>query len=115
MARMGADLDAVASFHGDLSLAIADGVDKMHTRVLACNGQADSFIPPEAITAFKSEMDKAGADYQFIQLPGALHGFSNPQATANGEKYGLPLKYSKAADEASWAQMRLLFADTFFS
>jgi dienelactone hydrolase len=115
MARMGADLDSVVSFHGDLSLAVADGVEKMSTRVLACNGQADVFVPAEAIAAFKAEMKKAGADYQFIQLPGTLHGFSNPAATGNGEKYGLPLKYSKAADEASWAQMRLLFADTFFS
>jgi dienelactone hydrolase len=114
MARMGADLDAVASFHGDPSLAVADGVEKMQTRVLACNGQADSFIPAESIAAFKAEMDKAEADYQFIQLPGALHGFSNPLATRNGEKYGLPLKYNKQADKASWSQMRLLFSDTFF-
>ncbi len=34
-------------------------------------------------------MKKTGGHYDLIQLPGALHGFSNPQATANGKKYGL--------------------------
>ena len=113
MARVGADLDVVASFHGSLGLASAPGVDKMTTRVAAYNGEADSFVSAQVIEGFKAEMEKAGADYQFIQLPGAVHGFSNPAATANGEKFGLPLKYSPLADEASWAHMRLLFEDVF--
>jgi len=113
MARMGADLDVVASFHGSLGLAQAPGVEKMHTRVVAYNGEADKFIPAEQVAAFKAEMEKAGADYQLIQMPGVLHGFTNPKATENGEKYGLPLRYSALADEASWAHMRLLFEDVF--
>ncbi len=113
MARMGADLKAVASFHGSLDLASAPGVDQMHTRVVAYNGEADSFISAEVIAAFKAEMEAAGADYDFIQLPGAIHGFSNPAATANGEKFGIPLKYSPLADEASWAHMQLVFAEAF--
>ena len=113
MARMGADLKAVASFHGSLPLATAPGVDQMHTRVVAYNGEADSFVSAGAIAAFKAEMEAAGADYDFIQLPGAIHGFSNPAATANGEKFGIPLKYSPLADEASWAHMQLVFAEAF--
>ena len=113
MARMGADLDVVASFHGALPMANAPGVEKMHTRVAAYHGEADSFFPPEAITEFKAEMQKAGAHYYFIQLPGALHGFSNPMATTNGEKYGLPLAHSALADEVSWAHMQMVFEDVF--
>lgn len=113
MARMGSDLKAVASFHGSLPLASAPGVEQMHTRVVAYNGEADPFIPTEAIEAFKAEMEKAGAHYDFIQLPGAVHGFSNPAATANGEKFGLPLRYSPLADEASWAHMQLVFEQAF--
>jgi dienelactone hydrolase len=58
-------------------------------------------------------MDKTGAHYDFIQLPGALHGFSNPMATASGEKYGLPLAYNKFADESSWAHLRLTLQHVF--
>ncbi|NND43686.1 MAG: dienelactone hydrolase family protein [Xanthomonadales bacterium] len=113
MARMGADLRAVASFHGSLGMAVAPGVEDMNTRVVAYNGEADPFVSEEAIASFKAEMEKAGAHYDFIQLPGAIHGFSNPAATETGEKFGLPLKYDALADEASWAHMQLVFKQAF--
>jgi len=113
MARVGADLKAVASFHGALPLASVPGVEKMNTRVAAYHGEADVLIPQEAVTAFKAEMELAGAHYDLVQLPGAMHGFSNPMATVNGEKYGFPLKYSALADEASWAHMQMVFREAF--
>jgi len=113
MARMGADLKAVASFHGSLGLAKAPGVEKMHTRVAVYNGEADVWSTAEAIAAFKAEMESADAHYDLIQFPGAIHGFSNPAATINGEKFDLPLKYSKLADESSWAHMQLVFQEVF--
>jgi dienelactone hydrolase len=113
MARVGSDVDVVASFHGSLPMAMVPGAGKMHTRVVAYNGEADSFVSAEAIAGFKTEMENGGADYDFIQLPGAVHGFSNPDATANGEKFGLALKYNQLADEASWAHMRLVFEEVF--
>jgi len=58
-------------------------------------------------------MEKTGAGYTFIQLPGALHGFANPIATTNGKKYGLPLAYNEFADESAWAHMRLTFQHVF--
>jgi dienelactone hydrolase len=113
MARMGADLKAVASFHGSLGMASAPGVEKMDTRVAVYNGEADKWVSAEAIAAFKTEMESSGADYDFIQLPGAIHGFSNPKATENGEKFGIALKYNAQADKASWAHMRLVFEEAF--
>ena len=113
MARVGADLKAVASFHGALPLASVPGVDRMHTRVAVYHGGADVLIPAEAVEAFKEEMASAGADYELVNLPGAMHGFSNPMATVNGEKYGFPLKHSPLADEASWAHMQLVFSEAF--
>jgi dienelactone hydrolase len=113
MARMGMDLDVVASFHGSLPLAIAPGVDRMDARVAVYNGEADSFIPAEDISAFRAEMEKAHAHYDFVQLPGALHGFSNPIATTNGEKYGLPLRYDALADQVSWGHMQMVFREVF--
>ncbi len=115
MARYGLDLDVVASFHGSLPLAIAptgEGGD-VTARIVAYNGEDDSFIPAEAIKAFKAEMEKTGADYQFINLPGALHGFSNPEATAKGQQFNMPLRYDALADQSSWAHLQLLLQSAF--
>ena len=58
-------------------------------------------------------MKAAGADLRFIAYPGALHGFTNPEATANGEKYGLPLAYDAATDERSWQETQQFFKEIF--
>jgi dienelactone hydrolase len=113
MARMGVALNVVASFHGAIGLAAVDGPDHFDCRVMVYNGEADILIDEGQISGFKAAMDKTGAHYDFIQLPGALHGFSNPMATASGEKYGLPLAYNKFADESSWAHLRLTLQHVF--
>jgi len=113
MARAGAPLAAVASFHGSLGLAKAPGPELINCRVVAYNGEDDSFVPEEDIALFKAQMQAAHAHWQLVQLPGAVHGFSNPKATANGEKYGLPLRYNELADQASWAHMQLVLQAAF--
>jgi dienelactone hydrolase len=113
MARMGADLDVTGSFHGAVGLAAVDGPEHFDCKVMAYNGEADSLIDDDQISGFKATMEKTGANYDFIQLPGALHGFSNPMATGNGKKYGLPLAYNKLADESSWAHLLLTFEHVF--
>lgn len=113
MARAGAPLNAVASFHGSLGLAVTDGPDAIDCRVAAYNGEEDVLVPAEDIAAFEAEMAKVNAHSYLVQLPGALHGFSNPIATTNGEKYGLPLAYNADADAAAWHHMTLLFRDVF--
>jgi len=58
-------------------------------------------------------MDAAGADYRFVAYPGALHGFTNPEADARGKENGLPLGYDAKADAQSWRDMQELFAKVF--
>jgi dienelactone hydrolase len=113
MARMGAALNVTGSFHGAVGLAAVDGPDQIDCRIMVYNGEADVLIDDDQISGFKAEMAKIGAHYDFIQLPGALHGFSNPMATTNGQKYGLPLAYNALADESSWAHLLLTFEDVF--
>lgn len=110
MARYGADLRVVASFHGALPLGVAAPGEggEVTARVAVYHGEDDVLIPDEAVTAFRAEMEKTDADCLFIPLPTALHGFSNPQASANGEKYGLPLRFDERADIASWNHMQLV-------
>lgn len=112
MARAGADLDGVVSFHGSL-----DGLphvgEKVTARVLVANGADDPFIGADSIAMFREEMDLAGVDYKFINYPGAKHSFTNPGANAFGEKFGLPLEYSAGADQASWQAMQEFFDSIF--
>jgi len=115
MARYGADLDAVASFHGNLPMAVApagEGGD-VTARIAVYHGEADVFFTAEQVAEFKAEMRSTNADCLFVALPGALHGFSNPQATVNGEKYGIPLRYNELADRSSWAHMQLVLQSAF--
>ena len=112
MARQGLPLAAVVSFHGALVTATPATSGSVKAKVLVEHGGADSFITPEQIAAFKAEMDQAGADYRFVELPGAKHGFSNPDADAH-KGHGLDLGYQKEADERSWADMQALFKEVF--
>ncbi len=112
MANSGADLDAVAAFHSGVALPIMPN-DKLAARVLVCNGGADTFIPEESITAFKQAMDSIGANYEYISYPGVVHSFTSKEANANGEKFGLPLKYDAEADEKSWTSLQALLKEVF--
>jgi dienelactone hydrolase len=110
MARTGSDLAAVASFHGALSLAIAQPgeASRVKARMAVYHGEADEFVTAKDVSAFLREVETAAADCLFVALPGATHGFTNPEATLRGEKFGLPLRYSELADRASWDHMRLV-------
>ena len=112
MARAGADLDAVAAFHAG-ALDTGNDAAGITGKVFVAHGADDPFVNEEAVAAFRKSMDDVGADYEFVAYPGALHGFTNPDATATGEKFELPLAYQKEADEASWAKMQALFSDAF--
>jgi dienelactone hydrolase len=106
MALKGADLKAVASFHGAIPPATLDDARRMKARALIANGAIDSFIPIDGIHKFCALLDEARVDYQFVNYAGAKHSFTNPGA----DKFGLPgASYNAAADRRSWAHMKLLF------
>ena len=81
MARAGQDLKAVASFHGNLAPRVAAQPGKVRAKVIALNGAADPFVSADSIAAFKKEMEAAKVDYRFVNYPGAVHAFTNPEAT----------------------------------
>ena len=109
MARLGMDLKAVVSFHGSLDSFRTPAPGEMKAKILVCHGAADKMISQEAIDQFKSEMDTAGANYEFISYEGALHGFSNPAADERGKKFNIPLAYNENADRESWEAMKVFF------
>ena len=114
MARAGVDLAGVATFHGSLGANMpppAPGTVK--AKVLVLNGADDPFVKPEAIDSFKKEMDAAKVSYKFINYPGAVHAFTNPEATEAGTKFNLPLAYNAEVDKESKAEAAKFFQDAF--
>ncbi len=113
MARSGADLAGVVSFHGALEGLAPINREAVKARFLVLNGAADPFVSAAAKDTFKAEMDAAQLKYEFIDYPGAVHAFTNSEADAIGEAYGLPLKYDAAADQDSWRRMQAFFREIF--
>lgn len=110
-ARTGMPLAGVVSFHGALGSAHTPAPGSVRAKVMVCHGADDVLVPEDGVTALKDEMQAAGADLRFISYPGALHGFTNPEADANGKKYGLPLAYSEDTDKRSWQEMQAFFKE----
>lgn len=111
-AKMGMDFKGVVSFHGGLAGVPAEaGVTK--AKILVCHGAADKFISEAELKNFRHNLDSVHADYKFISYPGAVHAFSNPEATALGKKFSIPIEYNEAADKKSWADMQVFFKSIF--
>jgi dienelactone hydrolase len=114
-ARQGIPLAGVVSFHGALATNAPATPGSVKAKILVEHGAQDSLITPQNVAAFKAEMDKAGADYRFVSLDGAKHGFSNPDADrlSHGDHGGPDIGYNKAADERSWADMQAFLTKIF--
>jgi dienelactone hydrolase len=111
-ARMGEPLKGIVSFHGSLLGTPADK-NLLTSKILVLHGADDKFVPETEVTAFKKQMDSIGAAYIFKSYPAATHAFSNPDATAMGEKFKIPIAYNAAADTASWNEMKTFFTGLF--
>ncbi|MCO7517416.1 dienelactone hydrolase family protein [Pseudomonas guariconensis] len=114
-ARRGVPLAGVVSFHGALATQAPAAPGSVKARILVEHGAADSMITEQQVKAFKKEMDAAGASFEFVSIPGAKHGFTNPDADrlSHGEHGGPDIAYNKAADESSWADMQAFFKKLF--
>ena len=104
LAREGAPLEAVVSFHGLLQTELPAKPGNITARVLVCHGDADPMVPREQVLKFWQEMDAAGADWHFHSYSGVRHGFTNPAPTENPAT-----AYDASADRQSWAAMLSLF------
>jgi dienelactone hydrolase len=108
LAYTGADLKAVATFHAALPTPKPEDAQRVRANLLICHGADDSFIPQQAIQAFRDALDKAGVKYEFVSYPGTVHSFTVPGA----DKHNIAgMKYNKSADEDSWKRMLALFAE----
>jgi dienelactone hydrolase len=110
LARAGAPLVGVVSFHGDLSRTPDEGPDHITAKVLVCHGGADTMVTPATLASFEQEMKEAGVDCQINIYSGAKHAFTNPAA----DTYHLPpVGYNEEADHRSFAAMKDFLAEVF--
>lgn len=82
LARAGAPLRGVASFHGLFTAPGLPAVTPIGPKVIAFHGWADPMVPPADVVAFGEEMTAAGADWQLHGFGGAYHAFMNEGANA---------------------------------
>lgn len=109
LAREGAPLAAVVSFHGLLGTDLPAGDRKISARILVCHGDADPMVPRSQVVHFWEEMDAAQADWHFHSYSGVKHGFTNPLAPPGNPA----VAYNSSADRQSWAAMFELFDEVF--
>jgi dienelactone hydrolase len=113
MARQGADLRGVASFHGGLTAVKPALRGLVKARILVLHTADDPFIPPEQVKAFEEEMKSIGADYRLISYSGSKHSFTNPEADRLGKEFNLPLQYDADADKRSWDELSKFLKELF--
>ena len=109
LARTGADLKGVVSFHGLLSAPGNTQNNAIKAKILALHGHDDPMVPVEQVIAFEQEMTKAGADWQLHTYGHTMHAFTNP--VANNPDFGTV--YQPDADRRSWLAMENFLTEVF--
>ncbi|MGE4313969.1 MAG: dienelactone hydrolase family protein [Pseudobdellovibrionaceae bacterium] len=100
LARSGANIKAVVSFHGGLSSPAPvrePGVIKAAIAVM--HGAIDPHVPQTEVLTFMNEMEAAKADWTLTQYGGAMHAFTQDFVAPDPAK---GVGYNKEADEKSW-------------
>ena len=111
LARTGADVQGVVSFHGNLATDDPALAKNIKAKVLALNGGDDKFVSEESIVAFQKEMRDANVDWQFASFGGAVHCFAIP--SAKGEVPGC--KYDERTSKRAFGMMHEFFREVFGS
>ena len=109
LARSGADIAAVASFHG---LFDPPGLPPgpIRAKVAAFHGWDDPMVPPAKVVALARELREAGCDWQIHAFGNTVHGFTN----RNADKIGNPaVRFSEEASRRSWHALDGLLDELF--
>ena len=109
LARSGADLRGVVSFHGLFDRPDYANVTPIAPKLLVCHGWDDPLAPPESVVALAAELTESGADWQLHAYGHAGHGFTDVSAGAGRPGFG----YREEADRRSWEAMRDFLAELF--
>jgi dienelactone hydrolase len=110
LARSGAEVAGVVSFHGGLSTPTPGDARNIKAKVLALHGADDPHVPPKEVAAFEDEMRQGGVDWQLVAYGGAVHSFTDWDAGTDNTRGAA---YNERADRRSWEAMKQFFAELF--
>ncbi len=110
MARSGADISGVVSFHGNLDNPNPADAKNIKAEVLVLHGAEDPYVTPEQVRTFWDEMRKTDARWQVNIYSGAVHSFTNPDS-GNDKSKGVA--YNETAAVRSWNAMKMFFSEIF--
>jgi dienelactone hydrolase len=112
LAREGADIAGVVSFHGGLGAqdGLTAPVGGVKSKILVLHGADDPNVPPAEVAAFQEEMRKAKADWQFVAYSDTVHAFTQKMAGNDNSKGAA---YNEKSDKRSWQAMKDFFAEIF--
>jgi dienelactone hydrolase len=110
LARSGADIKGVISFHGGLATPNPSETKNVKAKILICHGADDKFVPEKDIKSFQDEMNNLKVDWQMNYYSDAVHAFTNPNS---GNNKASGVAYNENADKRSFAAMKQFFAEIF--
>ncbi len=118
LARGGAELAGLVTFHGTLNNPSPDNAKNINGRVLVLHGADDPAVPPKEVDAFEAEMRNASRarrekgekeiDWQLIAYGNAVHSFTDRRAGTDNARGSA---YNELADRRSWAAMQHFFKE----
>jgi dienelactone hydrolase len=110
LARSGADIAGVVSFHGGLDSPTPEDGKNIKCKVLALHGADDPFVPAKDIAAFENEMRDAKVDWQLVKYGNTVHSFTIWDADKDHMQGS---SYNEKSDKRSWEDMKIFFAEIF--
>ncbi len=110
LARSGAGIDGVVSFHGGLKSGGTNDASNIKASMMILHGADDPFISPEDKASFQKEMADAKVDMVFVEYSGSVHSFTDKNAGNDNSKGAA---YNENADKRSWIAMKQFFEEIF--
>ena len=110
LARDGANLRGVVSFHGALNTPNPTDAKNIKASILVLHGADDPVVPDAEVLAFEKEMRDGKVDWEFVAYGNTVHSFTVPDA---GKHDIAGMKYNKSADEDSWKRLVALLTEKF--
>ncbi|EIM38183.1 hypothetical protein HADU_12964 [Acinetobacter sp. HA] len=110
LARSNAPLQAVATFHANLSPKAPAQEGQVQAEILVLHGEQDSMVSLDDVESFCKEMQAANVKHDVIIFKEAKHGFSNPLADERAKANGVDLGYNAEAEKQSLEAMYALLA-----
>lgn len=107
LARSGAAIASVVSFHGGLSTEQPASADSLKAKVLVLHGADDPYVPATQVDALVKEMRAAKADWQLVSFGNAVHSFTDVDAKLTGEA-----EYNADVARRAYAMMDGFFGET---